>query len=431
LARVLVIGLGKIGLTLAVQIASEGNNSVLGCDIDNRVVDLVNSGQPPFLGEPDLDHLLEKVVANGSLRATSDLADSVRNSEVVVVVVPLVVDIDGSPMWTNIDEVTRIVGSSLNPGTLVVYETTLPVGTTRGRFGKILEEQSGLNMDTDFFLAYSPERVFSGQVFRNFRGYPKLVGGVGPNSLRRVIDLYENSISFDSRNDLPKPNGVWSLDSTEAAELAKLAETTYRDVNIGLANQFALFAQTNGLDIYSVIQACNSQPFSMIHQPGVAVGGHCIPVYPHFYLMGDPKATVVKEARTANLAMPGHAVDLLLKRLGSISGLKILILGLAYRGGVKESAFSGAFELAKHLSANGATAVVHDPLFSEKEIEDLGLVPHELGTPIDAAILQTNHDSYLKLSESDLPGCKLIVDGRNFLAEHLTTKVETIRLGVG
>ena len=167
----------------------------------------------------------------------------------------------------------------------------------------MLQEGSGLGAD-DFHLVFSPERVFTGRVFADLRKYPKLVGGVNPASAARGVAFYEQVLDFDERADLPKPNGVWDLGSAEASEMAKLAETTYRDVNIGLANQFAAFAEANGIDVYAVIDACNSQPFSHIHRPGIAVGGHCIPISPRMYLWNAPAATVVRAAREANAAMP-------------------------------------------------------------------------------------------------------------------------------
>ena len=136
--------------------------------------------------------------------------------------------------------------------------------------------------------------------------------------------------------------------------MAKLAETTYRDVNIALANQFARFAEGAGIDIYQVIAASNSQPYSHIHQPGIAVGGHCIPIYPRFYLWNDPAATVVRAAREANAGMPSHAIDLLEGILGGISGKRVAVLGVSYRGGVKESAFSGVFPAVAALKERGA-----------------------------------------------------------------------------
>ena len=155
----------------------------------------------------------------------------------------------------------------------------------------------------------------------------------------------------------PAPTASGTSARAEAAELAKLAETTYRDVNIGLANQFARFADTVGVDITKVIEACNTQPYSHIHQPGIAVGGHCIPVYPRMYLWNDPTATVVRAAREANAAMPAYAVDLLAAAYGDLTGARVLVLGAAYRGGVKETAFSGVFPTVEALRGAGRGAV--------------------------------------------------------------------------
>jgi nucleotide sugar dehydrogenase len=172
------------------------------------------------------------------------------------------------------DEATATVAKGLKPGTIVSYETTLPVGTTRARFAPALEAGSGLKAGKDFSLVFSPERVFSGRIFSDLRRYPKLVGGINASSAEQGVDLYKSLLDFDDRPDLSRPNGVWNLGSCEASELAKLAETTYRDVNIGLANQFAQFADKHDINIFDVISACNSQVFSHIHLPGVAVGGH-------------------------------------------------------------------------------------------------------------------------------------------------------------
>src|SRR5690606_9964362 len=163
--------------------------------------------------------------------------------------------------------------------------------------------------------------------------------------------------------------------------MAKLAETTYRDVNIGLANQFAKFAAAHGIDIYKVIDASNSQPYSHIHRPGIAVGGHCIPVYPRLYLSGDPDATIVSTARAANAMMPGYAVSLLAEAYGPLTGARVVVLGAAYRGGVKETAFSGVFATVDALRVRGAVPVVHDPMYTDDELRALGFTPYHLGEP--------------------------------------------------
>lgn len=326
-------------------------------------------------------------------------------------VVPLFVDAEGVPDFGWMDAATKAIARGLKPGTLVSYETTLPVGTTRTRWAPMLAEGSGLTAGDDFHLVFSPERVLTGRVFADLRRYPKLVGGIDEASTQRGVEFYEQVLDFDERGDLPQPNGVWDLGTAEASELAKLAETTYRDVNIGLANQFARFADQNGIDVKKVIEACNSQPYSHIHQPGIAVGGHCIPIYPRMYLWNDPSATVVRSAREANAAMPEYAVDLLAAAHGDLTGVNVLVLGAAYRGGVKETAFSGVFPTVEALRARGAHPFVSDPMYTAEELAAHGLTPHQ-GETVTAAILQADHAEYRTLTPADLPDVTVLVDGR-------------------
>jgi len=427
---VCVVALGKIGLPLAVQFARSGHR-VRGADIDQAAVDSINAGVPPFPGEAHLDDYLQAVIADGSFTATTDTAAAVAESEVVVLVVPLVVDADAQPDYRAMDAATADVARGLTPGTLVSYETTIPVHTTRERFAPALAEASGLTCGEEFFVCHSPERVFSGRIFDDLRAYPKLVGGLDDESARRAVEFYESALEFDERPDLATPNGVWDLGSAEAAELAKLAETTYRDVNIGLANQFARFADSIGVDVTAVIDACNTQAYSHIHRPGVAVGGHCIPVYPRFYLFNDPAATIVQAARDANLSMPGYAVDLLAAATGDLNGSDVLVLGAAYRGGVQETAFSGVFDLVNELTARGARPVVHDPLYSDEELSAHGLHPYDASSDAPVgAIVQADHAEYRSLDASILGGASVVVDGRNWVQD-LPDGVRRITIGRG
>jgi nucleotide sugar dehydrogenase len=408
--KICVVALGKIGLPLAVQFAAKGH-TVIGADISEPTVRSVNDGLAPFPGEADLDVKLKQAVNAGLLSATTDTAAAVAESDAVVVVVPLFVDGDGKPDFAWMEAATKDIARGLRPGTLVSYETTLPVGTTRSRWAPLLAEGSGLVPGRDFHLVFSPERVLTGRVFADLRKYPKLVGGIDAGSAQRGIEFYEAVLDFDDRPDLTRANGVWDLGSAEAAELAKLAETTYRDVNIGLANQFARYADTIDVDINLVIDACNTQPYSHIHRPGIAVGGHCIPVYPRLYLWNDPNATVVRAAREANAAMPAYAVDLLAAALGDLTGVGVLVLGASYRGGVKETAFSGVFGTVAELRKRGAVPYVSDPMYSSAELAAHDLPPYA-GEALGAAILQADHAEYRTLSSDDLPGVKVLVDGR-------------------
>lgn len=415
--RITVVGMGKIGLPLAVHFARKGH-TVVGADINADTVELIKTGREPFPNEAHLAEYLPIEVSAGRLTASTDTSGAVRESEAVVVVVPLFVDEEARPDFRAMDAATRDIAAGLQPGTLVSYETTLPVGTVRNRLVPLLEQGSGLIAGQDFFVVFSPERVLTGRVFADLRRYPKLVGGIDSGSDERGVDFYRQVLDFDARSDLLRPNGVWSMGSAEAAEMAKLAETTYRDVNIGLANQFALFAESNGIDVTSVIEACNSQPFSHIHTPGIAVGGHCIPVYPRLYLWNDPQASIVAAARSANAGMPGRVVQRVLENIGSLDGLEVAVLGAAYRGGVKETAFSGVFPLVSALQELGARTHVHDPLYTPEEIRELGFEPYAKGQPVNAVIVQTDHSEYLDWTSKDCPEASLIFDGRGYLDPH-------------
>ncbi|WP_106507704.1 nucleotide sugar dehydrogenase [Brachybacterium timonense] len=426
-----VVALGKIGLPLAVQFADAGHE-VIGVDVNPRQVELINQATEPFPGEAHLDEKLKELVPAGKLRATTDYAEAIPGADAIVIVVPLFVDDETwEPDFDWMDAATRSFAEHITPGTLVSYETTLPVGTLRGRFVPMIEEISGLKESKDFFAVFSPERVLTGRVFEDLRKYPKLIGAMSEESTRRAREFYESALTFDERSDLPRPNGVWDLGSPEASELAKLAETTYRDVNIGLANEFALFAQDNGIDVYAVIEASNSQPYSHIHRPGIAVGGHCIPVYPRLYLSGDPHAETVRTARTLNASVPERLVARATELLGDLKDLKTVVLGASYRAGVKETAFSGVFPTTSALRERGAEVAVHDPFYTDEELTGYGWEPYHLGEPADLVIIQTDHPEYKDLTAADTPGIRLLIDGRNMTAPENWIGTPRLVLGDG
>jgi nucleotide sugar dehydrogenase len=422
--RIAVVGLGHIGLPLAVQYASAGHE-VIGCDTAQWIVDAINGGESPHLDEQTLIDRVPELVAAGRLRATTDDAEGVRQSEVVVVIVPVVVDAQREIDFRPIDAATRDIAAGLQPGTLVIYETTLPVGTTRDRFGPMLAQGSGLTLDTDFFLAFSPERVLVGRVFLDLRRYPKIVGGTSAESTRRATEFY--------RAVLDEGTEVQAVASAETAEMTKLAETTYRDVNIAFANELARYAAPRGIDVLEVIGAANSQPYSHIHQPGVGVGGHCIPVYPHFLFNGAPELRLPPIAREINEEMAGWAIDRIEDAVGSLDGQPVLVLGIAYRGDVREDAFSSAFRLRDELLAAGATVYGTDPYFDAEHIRRLGFEPFDLAEPerVRVAVLQAAHDGYRQLDPASLPGLELLVAGRNALDPAPVETAGVRYLGIG
>ena len=423
--RIAVVGLGHIGLPLAVQYASRGHE-VLGVDIDARLVETLNRGESPHRDEQQLIDRVPELVRAGRLRATTwkDPA-GFADAEAVVVIVPVVVDADRQIDFKPIDAATHDIARNLGDDALVIYETTLPVGTTRDRFGPMLAEGSGRALDGGFHLAFSPERVLVGRVFLDLHRYPKIVGGTSEESTRRAVAFYESVLDEGTE--------VRAVASAEAAEMVKLAETTYRDVNIAYANELARFAARRGIDVMAVIEAANSQPYSHIHQPGVGVGGHCIPVYPHFLFNGDPDLRIPPLAREINQGMGRFTVDTIEDRFGSLDGQPVLVLGVAYRGDVREDAFSSAFLLRDELLAAGARVYGHDPYFDAEHLRRVGFEPYDLEhpEPIRVAVLQAAHDAYRRMEPGAIPGLELFVDGRNAIEREPYERAGIGYVGIG
>ncbi|MFG2823410.1 nucleotide sugar dehydrogenase [Kitasatospora sp. NPDC048365] len=424
-----VVGLGTIGLPLAVRFAAKGH-LVTGADTDPETVAAVAAGRPPHPHEAGLAELLAEVAADGRLRATTDTAAAAAGAEAVVIVVPAAVGPDGEPDFALLDAATDAVAAGLRRSTLVSYGATLPVGTVRGRFASRLETGSGLVAGRDFGLVFSPERVRAGRVFADLRHHPKLVGGIDDASTEQGAAFYRAVLDFDPRPDLPRGNGVWPLASAEAAEFAELAGTTHRDVNIALVNQFARYADRVGVDLAEVIEACNSQPHDHLHRPGIAVGGPCLPVHPRLYLWNDPHATVVRAAREANETVPAYAVGLLQGALGPLDGVRVHVLGASYRGGVKDTANSGVFPLVDALRRAGADPTVSDPLHSPEELAALGLPPDD-GKPATALVVQADHPEYRDLGAADHPAARVLLDGRRVTDPANWEGVRRIVLGGG
>jgi len=407
ISTVAVIGLGKIGLPLAAQFAGKGMR-VIGCDVLPDVVETINGGRSHIHEEAGLEDAVRAAVASGRLRATNDTPAAVAEADVVVVIVPLMVGPDRSIDFRNLDSATRAVAHGLRRGCLVIYETTLPVGTTRHRLGPLLEQESGLKVGTDFGLAFSPERLYAGRIFEDLRKYPKIVGGVDAKSTEKALDFYRAVLDAE----------VWPVENAETAEFAKLAETTYRDANIALANQLALYGAKRDVNVNEAFKAANSQPYSHLHRPSIGVGGHCIPVYPHFLLgdAADDELSLVRSGRETNDRMAEVCIQQLDRVLGGLRSRTVLVLGASYREDVKELAFSTAIPIVDLLHRAGARVLINDPLFTltelhafEAEVVDL---KSEVAFGVDAVVVQAWHKDFRDLDWRRFKHLQVVLDGR-------------------
>jgi nucleotide sugar dehydrogenase len=415
-----------MGLPLAAQYASKGM-SVIGCDINPDVVAAVNAGRSHVREEPGLDELVAQAVAAGRLSATVDTTSAVAASNVVVLIVPLLADREHHIDFSLLDKAAGAAGTGLQRGSLVICETTVPVGTTRNHLVPMLEARSGMRAGDDFYVAFSPERLYAGRIFEDLRRYPKIVGGIDAASTEKATDFYRRVLDAEVR----------AVENAETAEFAKLAETTYRDVNIALANELALYGASRHVNVTEAFKAANSQPFSHLHNPSIGVGGHCIPVYPHFLLAdaSDRELQLPRTSRGVNDGMAVISLESLAAALGGLEGRRVLVLGVSYREDVKELAFTTALPLVEQLHRKGAHVLIHDPLFTPAELAgfEAEIADFESTSPIplDAVIVQAFHRAYRNLDWSRFHGLKVVFDGRSSIDAESIRRLGATYLAVG
>jgi len=417
-----IYGLGHVGVPLTIAWLLAGAKAI-GVDIDRNKVDAINSGRSP-IKEPGAEEAISKFVSEGKLRATTDGKEASLNSEVKLIAVPVGLDDEKRADLSALKSAAISIGQGLKKGDLVILESSVPPGTTGGFLKPILEEISGLKAEKDFGLAYSPERIAEGRAIKDIvENYPKIVGGIGPESSRVASALY----SAIARK------GVILMSSDVAAELEKLVEGIYRDVNIALANEIAGLCRTLGLDFEEIRMASNSQPFCHLHKAGAGVGGYCIPVYPYFLMkIGEDYGLNLKLTETGrriNEGMPKEVVRLIVEgtdKLGlNKEMVKVALLGLAFRGDVPDSRLSPTYEIVKELLREGYDAItVHDPLIdNDKKLREIGAkLTNDLEEAVreaDVVVIVTDHSAYKKLSVSKfrkLAGKPIVlVDGRDIL----------------
>ncbi len=365
--RIAVVGLGNAGLPLAAVIADRGLK-VTGIDVNRERCQLINAGINPIPQEAGLDELI-KLHGGKGLVATPDYADATE-CNVFIVIVPLFVDSGFNPDFGILEKALRSVGGILKTGDLVVLETTVPPGTTDMLGRAWLEEASGLVVG-DFRLAYSPERIMTGYSISRLREFPKVIGGVNEDSGLAAYSIYRKFIS-----------NLSLVSTAKTAELIKVMEGCYRDVNVALANELFKIAEVLGVEFYEARSYANHQ-FCHIHLPSTGVGGHCIPVYPWFLIKAMEKkelfenVRLLRTGRELNDGMIYYWTEKIvlasLKLNKPLKDVKICVLGITYRQGVKEFYHSRNLALAKQLMEKGLNAYAWDELMSKEEIEGKGL----------------------------------------------------------
>jgi UDP-N-acetyl-D-glucosamine dehydrogenase len=417
-ARIGVIGLGYVGLPLAVEFALVGF-PVTGFDVDENKIAQINAGKSYIPDVPAAD--VAAMVQAGRLRATSDVAE-LGSMDAIDICVPTPLRKTKDPDLSYIVLAVEAVAATLKAGQLVILESTTYPGTTDEVVQPMLEAK-GLRADVDFFLAFSPERVDPGNQQYTTKTIPKIVGGVGPASTNAAAALYSNAVGT-----------VVPVSSTRVAEMVKLLENTFRAVNIGLVNEIALMCHKMDIGVWEVIDAAKTKPFGfMPFYPGPGLGGHCIPIDP-FYLSWKARQNgfecrFIELAGHVNSSMPQYVVERVGDALNTarkpINGSRIHLVGVAYKRDVNDMRESPALDVLELLSRRGAELTYSDPFVPELRHGGQTLKSIDLGSAIaarpDCAVICTDHSGfdYEALVESGT----LIVDTRNALKTHASPTI--------
>lgn len=397
--KICVIGLGYIGLPTAAMFASAGMD-VIGVDRNTKIIDSLNKGEI-LIEEDGLADFIKKVVSEGRLKGVS----LPEEADAFIIAVPTPLGENKRADITYVEEATRSIVPYLRKNNIVILESTSPVGTVDSLMKPILEE-SGLLAGVDFFLGHSPERVIPGNILHELVHNNRIAGGIDQQSARRIAELYKSFV----KGEIYETN-------TRTAELCKLSENTFRDVNIAFANELSMLCEEFGVNVWELIEICNKHPRVNIHQPGPGVGGHCIAVDPWFIAEKDPAlAKIIRLSRETNDSMPEFTANRVMDILKNIEDPKVTILGITYKANVDDIRESPILTLIDRLKDFKINVSVCDPFV--KEMHNVLEDPLEAAQDSDLLILAVNHKQFKDISFSGIAKrmrTKNLFDTRNFL----------------
>lgn len=399
--KVCVLGLGYIGLPTASVLASNGFE-VVGVDVTQRVVDTVNRGDI-HIEEPGLQTVVRAAIQSGNLRAALEP----EPADVYIIAVPTPITEDKRADMTYVRRATESIVPHLRKGALVILESTSPPGTCRDLLCPILQT-SGLQVGDDVFLAHCPERVLPGKILKELIDNDRVIGGFSRVGAERARELYSTFVE-----------GEIFLTDVTTAEMVKIVENTFRDVNIALANELALLCEDLGIDVWEVTRYANRHPRVNVHAAGPGVGGHCISVDPWFLVEKHPAQTkLVRLARERNDGMPAHVVDVCKSLVCDVTNPKVAVLGLAYKGNVDDLRESPALHVLELLRDAGVEVGVYDPHVKHAPCECDSLEAAISGA--DLLLLMTDHAEFKYLNPRQIAKAmrgRAVFDTRNLL-EH-------------
>jgi nucleotide sugar dehydrogenase len=415
--RVCVIGIGRIGLPTALSFAKSGLDTV-GVDINENLVQNINSGIFPLKDEPGYQEIFDNVIKNKKFSATTNIEDAVPNSDLILLSLPTPMDKNNIPDYSALRTVASKLSNILSPNSLVIVESTIEPGFIEDEMVSIITNSGRLTASENFFIGVCPENANPGEILHDFTNLPRLVGSINSDITKIIKSIYNFVFSVE----------LIEMPNCKTANAVKLTTNVFRDINIAFVSELSIMFEKLGIDTNKVLEAAKKKYNFQVHYPGAGVGGPCLPIN-SYQLLNTAKRTgvklsIIESGRKINEDMPEHVIELTLDAFNesgiSLEGSDILILGISYKPDVKDIQLTPAEHIIKKLKALGTNIHIYDPYFSSTEqfgIKILETISPELLEKMNAVIIVTAHDEFTKIDISKFTKMKtpILIDTRGIV----------------
>ena len=432
--RVCVIGVGRIGLPTALSFAKSGLQTI-GVDINEKLVENINSGKFPLKDEPGYDEIFDNVLKTKKFSATTKIEDAVPNSDLILLSLPTPMDENNVPDYSALRTVASKLSDILSPNSLVIVESTVEPGFIEDEMISLISKSGRLEIEKSFFIGVCPENANPGEILHDFTNLPRLVGGINLNITKIIKSIYNFVFSVE----------LVEMPDCKTANVVKLTTNVFRDINIAFVSELSLMFEKLGIDTNKVLEAAKKKYNFQVHYPGAGVGGPCLPIN-SYQLLNTARRTgvklgIIESARKINEKMPDHVIDLISDAFREsnirLDGSDILIFGVSYKPDVKDIQLTPAEHIIKKLKNLGANVHIYDPYFTSTKIfgiDTLTTIPDEnILKTMNAAVIVTGHDSFksFKISNFSLMKNPILIDTRGIFEPRDAKNANLIFRGLG
>ena len=432
--KVCVIGIGRIGLPTALSFAKSGLETI-GVDINEKLVNNINSGRFPLKDEPGYNEIFDDVLKNKTFSATTNIEDAVPSSDLILLSLPTPMDENNIPDYSALKTVASKLSDILSPDSLVIVESTIEPGFIEDEMVSIISKSGRLTVEKNFFIGVCPENANPGEILHDFTNLPRLVGGINSNIAKIIKSIYNFVFSVE----------LVEMPNCKTANAVKLTTNVFRDINIAFISELSLMFEKLGIDTNKVLEAATKKYNFQVHYPGAGVGGPCLPIN-SYQLLNTARRTgvklgIIESGRKVNEKMPDHVIDLISDAFREsnirLDGSNILIFGVSYKPNVKDIQLTPAEHIIEKLKNLGANVHIYDPYFTSTKIfgiDTLTTIPDEnILKTMNAAVIITGHDSFksFKISNFSLMKNPILIDTRSIFEPRDAKDANLIFRGLG